>query len=303
MLINRLPKFITFKLIVAIRSIKYSLLKLKAKNGYLVKNVQGSKMKLDLNDEGISKDLAVDGIREPGSTKIMKDFIKQGDVAVDIGANLGYYALMESRLVGSNGKVYAIEPSPSNFEALKENIKLNGYKNIECYKLGIGDKKETAKMFISSHSNLNSLVIQKNKKIIDNIDIQITSLNDFIKGKEFPDFIRMDVEGYEYNIIKGMNDLLKSKKPLKLFIELHPHIMTKDKTTFVLESLMKSGFEVEKVLRSFTVPEMKVKNRKEYDYSSMSILDILNDESIVNGKKGALEMFFKREVQFKYGKK
>ena len=295
MIIKRLAKFIKFKTIVANRNTIYTILKLKAKNGYLVKMVQGSKMKLDLNDKGISKDLAVDGIREPESTNAIKNFIKEGDVVVDIGANLGYYALLESRIVGSKGIVYAIEPSPSNVDGLNENIKLNGYTNIECFTIGIGDKKEIAKMFISPHSNLNSLVIQKNKKIIGNIYIQITTLDDFLKGKKQPDFVRMDVEGYEYNIIKGMDGLLNSKKPLKIFMELHPHIMEKDKTTFVLKSLMESGFEIKKATRCFTIPEMKVKSKDDYEYSSKSIKDFLNDISIITGKKGAFEIFFERE--------
>ena len=293
--ISKLARFIKFKAIIANRNARYALLKLKERSGYLVKTVQGSKMKLDLNDKGISKDLAVDGTREPESTNAIQNFIREGDVVVDIGANLGYYALLESRIVGGSGIVYAIEPSPDNIDALKENIKLNGYTNIECFTIGIGDKEEIAKMFMSPHSNLNSLVIQKNKKTIGNIDIQITTLDNFLKGKKQPDFIRMDVEGYEYNIIKGMKGLLNSKKPLKIFMELHPHIMEKDKTIFVLKSLMESGFEIKKATRCFTVPEMKVKGKAEYDYSAKSIKDFLNDESILTGKKGAFEIFFERK--------
>jgi hypothetical protein len=105
----------------------------------------------------------------------------------------------------------------------------------------------------------------------------------------------MDVEGYEYNVIKGMKNILKSKKPLKLFIELHPHIIKKEQTQYVLKTLRRYGFETRKVIRSLTVPEVKVMSREEFDFSSKTINDLLKDDSIISGKKGAFEIFFERK--------
>lgn len=291
----RVLKFPAFQYFYRLRNIKYHILKSKTKSGILARNVQGSRMQLHLDDEGISADLALDGIREPMSTKTVKEEVKQGYTVVEIGANIGYYALMESRLVGSKGRIYAIEPSPGNFRNLKKNIELNGYKNIESFELGIGDKKGTAKIFISPHSNLSSLVVQKNKKVIDTVDIKISTLDEFLKGKKSPDFIRMDVEGYEYNIIRGMKNILRSKKPMKIFIELHPHIMGRGKTEYVLKTLEANGFEIKKMFRCFTMPEMKVKSRKDFDYSSMKIESVMKDHSIISGSKGAFEIFFERK--------
>ena len=295
MFIKRLINFLQFQYIIGKRNIKYLILKLKVKSDILVKEVQGSKMCLDLKDKGIATDLALDGIREPKSTKMVQRILRKGNVVVDIGANIGYYALMEARLVGKRGKVYAIEPSPSNLDSLKNNIKLNNYENIETYQIGIGDKEGIIKMYLSPYSNLNSLILLKNRKIIDIINIRVTTLDNFLKNKKYPDLIRMDVEGYEYRIIKGMRNTLQAKKPLKLFIELHPHIMKKKQTIYVLKTLMTHSFEVKKVTRSFTMPEMKVKSRNEFDFSSNTIRDLLKDEAIISGKKGAFEIFFERK--------
>lgn len=291
--IVRVIKFLAFQFIFGTRNIKFILLKIK--NNILIKKVQGSKMYLDLNDKGISKDLAMDGIREPESTEEIKRIVKPGSTVVEVGANIGYYALMESLLAGKTGRIYALEPSPSNFNTLKKNIKLNSIANITLFQLAIGDKKGIVKMNISPHSNLNSLVAQKNRRILKTINVNVTTLDIFLKNKKYPDFIRMDVEGYEYNIIKGMKNTLKSKKPLKLFIELHPHVMKKEQTEYVLKTLRKYGFETRKVVRCVTVSEMRVMERSQYDYSHKKINDLLKDNSIISGKRGAFEIFFERE--------
>jgi len=161
--------------------------------------------------------------------------------------------------------------------------------------LAIGDKNRKAKMNISSHSNLSSLIKQKNRKITGTVEVNVTTLDSFLKGKRYPDFIRMDVEGYEYNIIKGMKNILKKESPLRIFIELHPHIMKKSQTKYVLETLKKHGFETRKVIRSVTVAEMKVMAREQYDYSYMSINDLLKNEDVLSGKLGAFEIFFERK--------
>ena len=227
--ILRIIKFLVFRFILSTRCIRFFLLKIKSSNNILIRKVQGSKMYLNLKDKGISKDLALDGIREPESTKMVKKIIKEGDTVVDIGANIGYYVLMESQLVGEKGKVYAIEPVPDNVNVLKNNIKLNNYANVKVFQMAIGNMDTTKKMHISSLSNWHSFINHK-RGIIKAIDVKVVPLDKFLKDKEYPDFIRMDVEGYEYQILKGMKTILGKRKPLKLFIELHPHLMNKNQT-------------------------------------------------------------------------
>ena len=97
-------------------------------NGYVEKEINGSRMYLDPTDKGLSIDLLVDGIREPYITEVTKRELKQGQTVVDIGANIGYYALLEARQVGPTGRVYAIEPVPENFATLNKNVRLNQYR-------------------------------------------------------------------------------------------------------------------------------------------------------------------------------
>lgn len=122
------------------RQILKKLIK-QSKGRFTIKKINGSKMYLDINDEGLSHDLISDGVREFYATQKMKKEIKKGDVIVDIGANIGYYALLEARLVGKKGIVYAIEPVPRNIAILKKNIELNNYSNLEVYQLAYGGQK------------------------------------------------------------------------------------------------------------------------------------------------------------------
>ncbi|TRZ80986.1 FkbM family methyltransferase [bacterium] len=170
--------------------------------------------------------------------------IKKGDIVIDIGANIGYYALMEANLVGSKGKIYAIEPVPQNFKLLEHNIALNNYTNIETFNLAIGAKNMINPIYLTPHCNCCSM-IKDESKITEKIMVKTVILDKFLKDKPTPNFIRMDTEGYEFEIIQGMKKTLAVKKPLRIFIEIHPTII-KNKVVELLDILEQHGFEVKR---------------------------------------------------------
>lgn len=219
------------------------LLRAKSKTRYVEREILGNKMYLDLKDPGISSDLLRDGIREPFLTESVQREIKEGDVVVDIGANIGYYALQEARLVGDSGKVYAIEPVPENAELLKRNIELNNCSNIEVFQLAVGAANKSDYIYVTNYRNTAAMI--KTQSSIDKVPVQVTTLDKFLQGRRAPDLIRMDVEGYEVEIVKGMTKLLGSNKPLKLVVEVHPlYYVTRQKRNDFLETLKQSRFEV-----------------------------------------------------------
>lgn len=193
------------------------------KSQKVVVNIHESKMILDLSDKGICKDLFLYKSREPESTKIFIKEVSEGMKVVDIGANIGYYALMESRIVGDQGKVYAIEPEPRNYQLLKNNVELNNYSNrVELFNIAIGNR--TGKELFEISDKYNTHRIAKSRSSDKHIEVPITTLDEFLKDKS-ADFVRMDVEGYEYFIVLGMEKTLEKKHPLKLFIEMHPRLI------------------------------------------------------------------------------
>ena len=180
------------------------------------KDVLGSKMKLNIAYGGVHSELFLHSIREEVATKYFMHKLNKNMTVVDIGANIGYYALLEARTCK---KVYAIEPAPNNYQSLIENIKLNNYQNIETSMIAIGDKEGDIQFKLSKTPNWHKIAVNGN----GDITVPITTLDKFLKGKKV-DIIRMDVEGYEANILEGMGDIMKNNH-LLMFIETHNDLM------------------------------------------------------------------------------
>lgn len=260
--------------------IYYQSLKLLNPNGLIIREIQGSKMYLNLADKGISRELALRGIREERGTEIMYEILKTGQVIVDIGANIGYYVLMESKIVGPTGKIYAIEPVPDNVTMLRKNIELNGYDNIEVFCHAMGSSDTVSKIYLSDRCNWHSM-IQRNDNGTS-LEVPVYTLDTFLSNKLQPNLVRMDVEGFETEIIKGMVKTLSNTPELMLFIELHPHIMEKHDVISLLETLRMNGFDV-----------LMAADRREM--FSLTIDELLRDGTFLDGTKGGLLVFFEKK--------
>ena len=229
--------------------LRYSVARMHARNFiYYIAKVNGSLMYIDFNDEGISRQLCIHKKRERFSTDYMKEIIRRHDIIIDIGANSGYYALLESRLA-HKGKVYAIEPVPRNVWLLNQNIELNNYRNISVHRFAIGDRNGRGEMYLYEKGNLCSFKENIQNKFTGKMAVPIVKLDSFVEKyvSGVPTLIRMDVEGYEYQIIKGMSNILRSDKPLILFIELHPFMMSKEDMSDLIDTLKQSKFRVKAI--------------------------------------------------------
>jgi FkbM family methyltransferase len=223
---------------------------------YTVKEILGSKMYLITKDGGISKQLLKYGIREEGATRETTRLLKPNMTAIDIGANLGYYALLEAKMCKF---VYAIEPVKENVEPLKKGIELNNYRNIEVHRCAIGAENKHEEMIITHKSNLCSVFLdqrkshypQNKKAVKERRQVKVMTLSKFCKRLDIKrvDFIRMDVEGYEGEVIKGMNKMIKLM-PLDsvLTIEIHPKAYNHPYTPILemLDRIKSYGFEVKR---------------------------------------------------------
>jgi FkbM family methyltransferase len=155
-------------------------------------------------------------------------YINRGDTVIDIGSNIGQTALTIARKLNNTGKIFAFEPFPSTFTLLKSNLDLNPFTNIFIENIGLGAQEVEAEMTIVCQTNSGGNSV--NSKIIEEgstIKIKMTTLDSYFKewsSIQPIHFIKLDVEGYEMNVLKGSLKILQQQKP-KLFIEISDNLL------------------------------------------------------------------------------
>ena len=185
--------------------------------------------------------------RDPGisrATRLLMEILKPGMNAVDIGGNIAYYAMLEARLVGPEGKVIAIEPMPDNSDQLCNNVKNNGYQNIYIHKVVIGDRDGSALMYISGRSNWHSLHPPPSSK--GEMKVPVSTLDSLLVPYNLlsVDLVRMDLEGYEVVVIEGMKRTLEKYGP-RLLVEIHPYLVGTASIEKYLRTLEEMGYGIE----------------------------------------------------------
>ena len=259
-----------------------------------VVEVQGSKMYV--NPEGLPKSYIktfqayiISGSWEQLTTEMFKQVVKEGDVVVDLGANLGYYTLLAARLVGEKGKVYAFEPEPINYSLLLKNIELNGYDNIVAVQKAVSNVTGKVRLFLDSKDTGAHTIYQPGNKR-EFIEVESVALDEFFKDKEHQiNVIKMDIEGAEMAALSGMGRIIRENKNLKIFVE------------FYFPGIVRSGGSPERFARKlledyhFSIQAIGeyTKDRK---YLSINTVDELLN--LCKGEKTA-NLFLERRQVFK----
>jgi len=173
-------------------------------------------------DDKDSLDLLSNGCYEPFETKLIGACIKEGDVVVDVGANIGYYTLMFARSVGESGRVFAFEPDPVNFSLLERNVQRNGYRNVELIQKAVAAQTGTLRLYLSETNRGDHRVYDSDDRRAS-IEIEAVDLDSFFKGHDGRiDFIKMDIQGSEGGALRGMTDVLRNNAGVQLLTEYWP---------------------------------------------------------------------------------
>ena len=198
--------------------------------------VNDHKMFIDPKDDAMA--LFTKGSYEPLITECFKKHIKKGDTVLDLGAYIGYHTLIMAKLVGPKGKVYAFEPSKTNFHYLKKNIAENRYENVIACCKAVSGKSGAGRYYVGDRSSLGTIYGGGRWEEIETI-----RLDDCFKDKV--DFIKMDIEGAEGLALEGMKETIKNSPNLKMVIEYQPEMLEKagtDPREF-LDTLKSFGFK------------------------------------------------------------
>jgi FkbM family methyltransferase len=144
---------------------------------------------------------------------------KEGDVVVDVGAAFGFYTILSSKSVGLNGKVVAIEAQPDSFEMLNQNIKLNGLANVITLNYAVYSKKSRLKLY-GSYSIMQERAEKNSQRYIE---VNANTLDHLLQlqGISEVNWIKIDVEGAEYEVLKGASNVISRSKDISLLIEVH----------------------------------------------------------------------------------
>jgi len=243
------------------RYLKRTYNKLKP-SGIVLSEILGSKIFIDTDDKDIAPKLLIDGFAEEKyETALFKYLVKKNMVVVDVGANIGYYALFGAKLVGKNGIVYAFEPFPNNYKLLCKSVEINNYKNIVSVQKIVSNKNGKTKFWFEkdwrgspSLSKHCVLSVSRHDSLEKGgfMEITTTSLDSFfektIKNTKI-DIIKIDTGGAEGLVINGAKKILKNNHHLRIFLEFWPKAMEDLKTSplKLLQDLRKYGFKIRRI--------------------------------------------------------
>ena len=217
-----------------------------------MKEVNDTKMVLDLRDRGINRDLLLNGIREEDATVEFRNQLEQLKseyetvYVFDIGANIGYYVLLEANILGNGSQIFAFEPHPKNVFQLRKSLELNGFDDfVQVEQCAIGAENATTELAVSSHSNTHKIAdigdsattIEIPMKSVDEVvsDIELSASDCLI--------LRIDVEGFEHHVFAGMSEAVSRDIDVFLFAEIHSSVPEESKQE-MMTSLSDSGFKL-----------------------------------------------------------
>lgn len=159
------------------------------------------------------------GTTEPAEQVALQDHIRPGTVAYAIGANIGFHAVLAARLTGPAGRVIAFEPSPVSAESARRNAALNDFGHVEIVEVAVGNREGPVFLRQDGRSAWNAVT---NEVTHDGVAVQQIRIDDWRSRHGSPpaDFVLIDVEGAEIDVLRGMNSMITEAQPL-ILCEVH----------------------------------------------------------------------------------
>src|SRR5258706_7056201 len=208
--------------------------------------VGGRRMLVDLRDHIIGRLLYLYGEYEPDFHTLMQYMDLEGSVCLDIGANIGVHTIVMSALVGNSGQVFAYEPESHNFRLLKHNLRINQATNTIARKQAIGKTEGICSLALNP-TNYGDHRISTAKNETGTVqDVPITTIDSALGAlpSGVIKLIKIDVQGYEYQVIQGMTDILERNPSSILMIEVFPEALRSagSSATELMQYLVALGF-------------------------------------------------------------
>ena len=214
-----------------------------------VREIRGNRFHLNPLDASLSRVLARDGIRERESVEALYQHIHPDMTIFDLGANIGFYVVLEAQVLSKgSGRVIAVEPEPENIRLRRLNVRANKYDKIVPILQGaVTTEGETARLQLSEASNCHRLEgLSSSPAGGPTIDVRAYTFDGVLAEAGVTigqlDFLRMDIEGAEYQILPSIISLIEGKDSFLMFVEFHPSPGTSARHREILKSLQSMGY-------------------------------------------------------------
>ena len=202
------------------------------------RTVDGSTLRVDASDI-VGKHLYYFGIWEPSLTDWMRRSLKPGALVIDVGANIGYYSLLASKLVGPGGRVIAIEALPETMRRLRFNLDRNGAANVRAINSAAWSRVERLKIFFRQDGASGATTLMSDWadrwQLRRQIEIDAAPLSTLLSESEIANarMIKIDVEGAEWQVLSEMTSWLGRTAPdLEVAIEISTSMMSAQGKSF-----------------------------------------------------------------------
>lgn len=181
-------------------------------------------------DQTIAKQIQEVGIWEPDEIRFLIKNIKPGDKCINVGANVGYFSLLMSKLVGRSGKVFAIEANPDFKKYIEKNVSSSKLNNTEIIMSAAGNDTGTISLYINMSNGGDNRVF--NPELISDpvgyqvmnvkevVSVPLDTVDNLVKDRDI-DLVLIDCQGFDHNVVRGMKNIIKSSNP-KIVVELEP---------------------------------------------------------------------------------
>ena len=207
--------------------------------------VDGLVFHLNTDDEFLTEVVLEHGEWEPEDTRLICDRLKRGDTVIDVGANIGWYTIYASRIVGKEGLVVAFEPDPTNFALLKRNVQANGCENVRLEQKALSNERGTLTLFRhESNKGMHSLLTLNQTE--DSIEVEAIPQDEYLGNRLHVNLVKMDVEGAEGLVLDGMCRTLSANPHMQVMMEFAPARLRDAgyDPKALLERLVRHGFNV-----------------------------------------------------------
>jgi len=213
---------------------------------------------------GVDSVIYKDGVWEPEIVYLIKKHLPPRGTFVDIGANIGFHSLIASAVTGPDGNVLAFEPLPRLQQQMQKSIESNNFSNIVIKPVALGMSYGSANLSLVEE-NIGASSIQDvsiDRVVSDIVTVPVRTLDSYREELSRIDLVKIDIEGTEYEALRGGEKILLKFKPV-IILEFSPHVYEKDftgKSLVLYEYLKGLGYTITDIGNRFTDVEKNLRN-------------------------------------------